>query len=303
MAAHSYLTSPRLSALWSKLHALARVSAVIGVALLQLACSTTSSVGSVAMESAPFEMSVPMSRSTSSIAPTRVVSFSQAETSTVLASLTGSELKPTEAAASTTSSVRLAAPPQTQCLDVSALRARAEREHTFSEAMECGQKNYYLAGQIGGVISLVTLMGLTAWTYMDEESGMGPGMVGLMILPPSVSLAALGGLFGRAYDRDCQAERRAYGLPPVPTPLEDRAVYSSPYRIIERLQARKTLTHREMRRLERLEEEWLEKPDETDGMCQEVLIEPGPGINAVDPIRSPNDVRRDKRRQRQQNAS
>ena len=129
----------------------------------------------------------------------------------MLASLTASEVKATEPAAPATSSVRLAAPPPVQCLDVSALRARAEREHKFSEAMECGQKNYYLAGQIGGVISLVTLMGLTAWTYMDEESGMGPGMVGLMILPPSVSLAALGGLFGRAYDRDCQAERRAYG--------------------------------------------------------------------------------------------
>ena len=303
MAAHSYLTSPRLSALWSKLHALARVSAVIGVALLQLACSTTSSVGSIAMESEPFEMNVPMKSSTCRAAPARVVSFTQAETSTVLASLTASEVKPTEPAASTTSNVRLTAPPQVQCLNVSALRARAEREHKFSEAMECGQKDYYLAGQIGGVISLATLIGLTTWAYTDDESGMGPGMVGLMVLTPSVSLAALGGLFGRIYDRDCQADRKAYGLPPSPTPLEDRAVYSSPYRIIERLQARKTLTHREIRRLERLEEEWLEKPDETDGMCQEVLTDPGPRINAVDPIRSPNDVRRDKRRQRQQNAN
>lgn len=304
MAAHSYFLSPRLSALCSKLHALARVSAVMCIALGQLACSTTSSVGGIAMESAPFEMSAPVSRSTSSVAPTRVVSFSQAETSTVLASLTASEVKTTEPVASTTSSVRLAAPPQTQCLDVSALRNRAEREHKFSEAMECGQKNYYLAGQIGGALALTAIASIGAIIAIEgEDAGMTPAMLTLLTVPPTASLAALGTLFGFIYDRDCQAERRAYGLPPSPTPLEDRAVYSSPYRIIERLQARETLTHREIRRLERLEEEWLEKPDETDGMCQEVLTEPGPGINAVDPIRSPNDIRRDKRRQRQQNAN
>ena len=269
-----------------------KFSMVMLVATLQGACATTGSRAAAGVEGAPFDSVNPFSTSSQSgpvlavisQGPSRVVSFSQQETSQALASyLASQEAREGVGRSHRFKRPKKKAPPAPEAdiprpRDLSTLSSeavemieRAERDSEFAEAIQCGDKNHYwLAkgglGVGGGSLGLGTLLYLSnkSSVALAPWAGDSSDLNGLFVLAGfygaamiAIPTTIVGAIVGSVSESSCKKKRMKVGLPPNRSAVEREAFDPPDSRIqpadeLEYLEGKQSLSPREQRRLKRL---------------------------------------------------